>query len=240
MFRHKGQHRTYTHNLKLASLLSFVAGLVNVSGYFSINTLTTNVTGHFTLFAQDIVKNNYHSALFFLLYTLSFFAGAFFSSIAVEFTLRKKERYMYTVPVLIEMLILTTVSLYAVSMNKIHIYTMASLLLFAMGMQNALVTSISNAVVRTTHLTGLFTDLGIEVAQLFFYRQKEQSKRLISVIRLRSAIIGFFFLGCIAGGYGYYLLGMRILLFGVLFLAIGIVYDSVKLRAISIKRKYFK
>lgn len=40
-------------------------------------------------------------------------------------------------------------------------------LLFAMGLQNALVTKISNATVRTTHLTGLFTDLGIELSQLF-------------------------------------------------------------------------
>lgn len=46
----------------------------------------------------------------------------------------------------------------------------AFFMLFAMGIQNSLVTNISKSTVRTTHLTGLFTDLGIELSQLFFYK----------------------------------------------------------------------
>jgi len=46
MFRHRGKSRTLIHNLKLASLLSLVAGIVNVSGLFAVQRLTTNVTGH--------------------------------------------------------------------------------------------------------------------------------------------------------------------------------------------------
>ena len=45
-----------------------------------------------------------------------------------------------------------------------------------MGLQNALVTKVSQSVVRTTHLTGLFTDLGIELSQLFFYRKMSEFK----------------------------------------------------------------
>jgi uncharacterized membrane protein YoaK (UPF0700 family) len=41
----------------------------------------------------------------------------------------------------------------------------AALLCAAMGMQNSMVTRLSGAVVRTTHLTGVVTDLGIEAAQ---------------------------------------------------------------------------
>jgi uncharacterized membrane protein YoaK (UPF0700 family) len=51
MFRHRGKIRTLTHNLNLASLLSFVAGIVNVRGLFAVQRLTTNVTGHFAFFA---------------------------------------------------------------------------------------------------------------------------------------------------------------------------------------------
>jgi uncharacterized membrane protein YoaK (UPF0700 family) len=47
-------------------------------------------------------------------------------------------------------------------------------MLFAMGMQNAMVTKISQSIVRTTHLTGLFTDLGIELSQLFFYKKIDE------------------------------------------------------------------
>ena len=56
MFRHRGKSRTLTHNLKLASLLSFVAGIVNVSGLFAVQRLTTNVTGHFAFFADEMVQ----------------------------------------------------------------------------------------------------------------------------------------------------------------------------------------
>jgi uncharacterized membrane protein YoaK (UPF0700 family) len=49
-------------------------------------------------------------------------------------------------------------------------------MLFSMGVQNSMVTQISNSIVRTTHLTGLFTDLGIELSQLFFYKKKTNEK----------------------------------------------------------------
>jgi len=47
MFRHQGKTRTLSHNKKIASLLSFVAGMVNVAGFLAVQRLTTNVTGHF-------------------------------------------------------------------------------------------------------------------------------------------------------------------------------------------------
>ncbi|MEG1591792.1 hypothetical protein [Chryseobacterium sp.] len=53
MFRHKGKGRTYYHNLKLASILSGVAGLVNITRVLSVNNLTTNVTGHFAFFLNN-------------------------------------------------------------------------------------------------------------------------------------------------------------------------------------------
>lgn len=240
MFRHKGKHRTFIQNLKLASLLSFVAGIVNVSGFFAINTLTTNVTGHFAYFADELVKNRWQQAQIFLLYIIAFFLGAFFSGLAVEYVAKRKPGYMYVIPLLLEMAILTVVSLLSIIVLQAHAHLIAGMLLFAMGMQNALVTSVSNSVVRTTHLTGLFTDLGIELSQLFFYKEPGQKLKLKSSIRLRLAIISFFFLGCLVGGYGYFMFGMAILLLAVLCLGIGLVYDTVKLKIVSIKRKYQK
>jgi uncharacterized membrane protein YoaK (UPF0700 family) len=42
--------------------------------------------------------------------------------------------------------------------------------------QNSMVTQISNSIVRTTHLTGLFTDLGIELSHYFFYKKPNERK----------------------------------------------------------------
>lgn len=240
MFRHRGKSRTLIHNLKLASLLSFVAGIVNVSGLFAVQRLTTNVTGHFAFFADEMVKKNTGQALIFLLYILAFLAGAFVSNFLVEFVSRRNERLINLVPVVIEITILFAIAFADPQTITDHPDTVASFLLFAMGLQNALVTSLSNAVVRTTHLTGLFTDLGIELSQLFFYVKAEDRKKLTSSVRLRLTIIFFFFLGGVTGGYGYILAENKVLFLAVVVLAIALVYDSLKLRLVNLKRKYLR
>ena len=106
-----------------------------------------------------------------------------------------------------------------------------------MGLQNSLVTTISSASVRTTHLTGLFTDLGIELSQLFFYKAKEQKQKLISSIKLRLTIIGFFFIGGIVGGVLYSKLGLYSLVFAAMTLVLGLIYDNIKFKLILLRRK---
>src|SRR4029079_10517504 len=149
MFRHRGKSRTLIHNLKLASLLSFVAGIVNVSGLFAVQRLTTNVTGHFAFFADEMVKKNIGQGIVYLLYILAFLAGAFFSNLLVEIVSRKSERFMNTIPVVIEIAILTVIGLSNAQSIIQNPNKVACFLLFAMGLQNALVTSLSNSVVRT-------------------------------------------------------------------------------------------
>jgi uncharacterized membrane protein YoaK (UPF0700 family) len=76
----------------------------------------------------------------------------------------------------------------------------AGSLLFAMGLQNALVSMISGSVVRTTHLTGTFTDLGIELAQIF-ERAGKNPVLLRSTIKVRVVVIFFFMAGAPSGAY---------------------------------------
>lgn len=238
MFRHRGKSRTLQHNLKLASLLSFVAGIVNVSGFFSIQKLTTNVTGHFAYFADEVIRGNFSEALVYLLYIFAFFFGAFASGLLVELVSKINVRFINIIPLTVEIIILTSIAFFGKDAAVKNANTIACSLLFAMGLQNALVTSISNAVVRTTHLTGLFTDLGIELSQIFFYRRPDQLKRLQSSIKLRLVIISFFFLGCMAGGYTYLLYGLLSLLPAAVILVFGLMYDNLKIRMVLFKRKY--
>jgi uncharacterized membrane protein YoaK (UPF0700 family) len=212
--------------------------MVNVAGLFAVKRLTTNVTGHFAFFADEVSKQNYTLALIFLLYIFAFFFGAFCSNFIVEAISRRNPRWMNTVPVGIEMVLLTTVSLLSPDYILLFSNTVACVLLFAMGLQNALVTSISGAIVRTTHLTGLFTDLGIELSQLFFFRKPDQQQKLRSSIQLRFTIILFFFLGGITGGVGFTYVHVRILLLAVTVLLGGLLYDTVKLKVATLRRKY--
>jgi len=239
MFRHKGKGRTYLHNLKLASALSGVAGIVNIVGVLSVSTLTTNVTGHFAFFSEQLFLGEFHKALVFLLYIGCFLSGAFASSLLMEWSSKHTPRTSYVAPILLEVLLITSASVINRMTTNHFLYTtsLAGILLFAMGLQNALVTRVSQSIVRTTHLTGLFTDLGIELSQLFFYREKSQLSKLRKSIFLRMMIISGFFLGGIVGGFFYLYFGLNTLFFPVGLLLFALLYDNLLFRYYLLKRK---
>ncbi|GEO05702.1 DUF1275 family protein [Adhaeribacter aerolatus] len=211
--------------------------MVNVAGFLSVQRLTTNVTGHFAFFIDEVFKLQFAQSLVYFSYILFFFLGSFVSNLLVEIITRKSERFVYVIPTLIESLILFTVALTGNLLKPGNANLIAFSLLFAMGLQNSLVTRISGALVRTTHLTGLFTDLGIELSQLFFYKLKEQKQKLLATIRLRLRIIIFFFTGGVAGGIFYPYLELYVLLIPATMLLLGLWYDSLKFRIINLRRQ---
>jgi uncharacterized membrane protein YoaK (UPF0700 family) len=237
MFRHKGKTRTLKHNLRIASLLSFVAGIVNVAGFLAVQRLTTNVTGHFAFFVDEIFKLNFWQGFVYFLYIFFFFLGSFVSNLIVEIIAKKHDRLIYIIPIIIESIILLALAIFGQLLIAQNPNLLAYSLLFAMGLQNSLVTTISNATVRTTHLTGLFTDLGIELSQLFFYKQKDQKDKLYSSIKLRLTIIIFFFIGGLLGGIFYSTLQLYVLAIAATVLMIGIMYDNLKLKLMMQNRK---
>ncbi len=237
MFRHQGKTRTLSHNKKIASLLSFVAGIVNVAGFLSVKRLTTNVTGHFAFFVDEVFKFHFSESLVYFFYILFFFLGSFVSSLLIEIITRKNERLIFVIPTIIESVILFSIAFLGQRLIADNSNIIAFSLLFAMGLQNSLVTRISHAIVRTTHLTGLFTDLGIELSQLFFYKAKDQKDKLVSTIRLRLRIIAYFFTGGIVGGVFYSYLELHILFIPATMLIIGLLYDNIKFKILNWKRK---
>lgn len=229
MFIHTGSQRTFKHNLQIASILSFVAGLVNVTGFLSVAQLTTNVTGHFAFFVDEVFKLNFAKSFVYFLYIFFFFLGSFVSSFVIEWSFKNKYSKSNLIPAITEILILFAIPLLEGEMVSSYPDVIACSLLFAMGLQNSFVTTISNASVRTTHLTGLFTDLGIELSQLFFYRSTEQRRKLYSSIKLRLAIISFFFVGGLTGGVFYNAAGINLLYLGGIVLIVGLLYDYLSL-----------
>jgi len=242
MFRHKGKNRTFAHDLRLATLLSFVAGLVNITGVLALKTLTTNVTGHFAFFAEEIMRHDYATAFTFFIFTIFFLIGSFVSSFLEELVSQKNPEVSHIIPITLEMLILIGVGFlgYQSSIFTLEGKLTAFFMLFAMGIQNSLVTNISKSIVRTTHLTGLFTDLGIELSQLFFYKKAEEVKKLKTSIFLRLSIITFFFMGCFSGGIIYQFLEIKTLFVAAFCLLIAQWYDFLRLKFHLIKRKTFQ
>ncbi|MEN9697754.1 MAG: hypothetical protein RLZ56_1175 [Bacteroidota bacterium] len=240
MFRHHGKHRTLSHNLKAASLLSFIAGFVNVVGFLAVQKLTTNVTGHFAFFVDEFFRFQFSKSIIYLLYILSFLLGSFVSNFIIEIVDRTKEKNIFFLPVLIEVFILALLGAFGQFIVVDYPDAVALSLLFTMGLQNSLITTLSNTMVRTTHLTGLFTDLGIELSQLFFHKTPDHRKKLFGSIRLRARIIFFFFLGGSFAGLIYNKTKIYSLVIGAMILFIGLIYDRIKYKYITWKHNTHK
>jgi uncharacterized membrane protein YoaK (UPF0700 family) len=77
----------------------------------------------------------------------------------------------------------------------------------AAGLQNGLATRVSGAIVRTTHITGLVTDIGLTVGAVLRGRPLDR-ERLI----LQSALVGGFVAGGVVGALAFGSLGASALL----------------------------
>lgn len=237
MLRHIGIKRTFRHNLHIAAFLSFVAGGINVLGFIMIGTFTTNVTGHFALFSNEIVDVNLIKAFTYFMYVFSFFSGSFSAAVMVEVILKNNTSNRLIFPLITQSFLLCVISYYTLNSANPSADIIACVLLFSMGMQNSLVTIVSNSIVRTTHLTGLFTDLGIELAQMFFHKRKLQQVKLQASVRLRFNIILFFFIGGVLFGVIYNYIGSYSLYISASILILTIVVDVISLKIRKLQQK---
>jgi uncharacterized membrane protein YoaK (UPF0700 family) len=206
VFSHEGPARSAQKNGILAGYLALTAGFVNASGFILIGSFTSHVTGSIGRLGNDIATHNSSAALFAILLVIMFFLGAFVASIIVETRFSRVSKG-YGVALLLEAALLVVFVFIERLVRATHARELdaeASILCFAMGMQNSLVTRISGAVIRTTHLTGVITDLGIEAAhwyrwhrakltripRLFGSRQAEQPQPA-RVILLGTIVVSF-------------------------------------------------
>jgi uncharacterized membrane protein YoaK (UPF0700 family) len=230
MLRHTGPKRSYSHNIRLAALLCLNAGFINAAGFIAFDVLTTNVTGHAALLAVNTVSLHLREARMVALWLLLFLGGAFFSGWFISKVGRDKAS-AYTVPILIITLVLVVVSFfgpsYDRSLREKELY--AGSLLFSMGMQNALVSMISGSVVRTTHLTGMFTDLGIDLSGAFL-SLRNLNPLLKRRIVLRLVIIGFFLLGGMIGGLLFLRIGFAAFYIPVCILLFALFYEYFRIK----------
>ena len=231
MLHHTGKYRTYAHNVRLAALLCLTAGFVNGAGFLSFYVLTTNVTGHVALFAEKLAAGDFIDARTVGMWMLLFLAGAFVSSFIIR-RVGKEQRFAYTLSICIGIAILLFVAVYGTHMKATVVNTrlLACCLLFAMGLQNAMVSMVSGSVVRTTHLTGIFTDLGIDLSAAIQRNAAEEAKPLRQRILLRLVIIFFFFFGCVSAAYLYPYFGLNEFFIPAAILTIIMFYDIFRVK----------
>ena len=183
--------------------LSFAAGLMNAVGLLAFGAeAVTHLTGTTTLIAGHVGFGRWDSALHLFGIVAAFCAGAVFSGWLIrDEHLRLGRRY--SVALWIEALLILAATQAFLWRDATAYYLLAG----AVGLQNAMATTFSGAVMRTSHLSGMFTDLAIYLGHAL--RGLPVSKKRIAVCLL---VIGGFSGGGLVGALGLRWLGPGILL----------------------------
>lgn len=202
-----GQQRRADFNLNLARYLTFVAGAANAGGFLAVQQYTSHMSGIVASIGDDLVLGRYNLVFASLLALLSFVAGAACTAIMVNWGRRKRLHSLFALP-----LVLESVLLIGFGLTKSSITTIM-LLCFLMGLQNALITKISKTEIRTTHVTGIVTDIGIELGKFFYWNNRSLSQTegivLASREKMRAlfSLLFLFLLGGIVGAFGFQKVG---------------------------------
>lgn len=172
------------------ALLAFIAGIVNATGFLGVQHQgITHLTGTTTLLGIALGNQDFRMAMHFAALILAFMAGCTLSGMIIQdSTLRLGRRYGVVLALEAVLLVL------AVPLLAQDNFLGDCLASAACGLQNAMVSTYSGAVLRTTHFSGTLTDLGIFLGHKLRGLPVDSRR-----VRLLSALVTAFLLGAVAG-----------------------------------------
>jgi uncharacterized membrane protein YoaK (UPF0700 family) len=231
--------RTGQANLHMGVLLALVAGALNAGGFLAVGQYTSHMTGMVSSFADQMVLRNFELATVAMVSWLAFVGGAAITAILVNHSARKGIDNIYARPLLLEAACVLVFGSFggALQIREFAQVSLAVIILcFAMGLQNALITKISSAQIRTTHVTGLTTDLGIELGKLIYWNRTPLSPGQEDVVanrekmKVHAVLIGAFLAGGFSGALGFSHLGF------ISTVPLALVLGTVALAPVFIKK----
>ncbi|MBN1204672.1 MAG: DUF1275 domain-containing protein [Myxococcaceae bacterium] len=149
----------------LALLLASVSGAVNAISFFALGTHTSHMTGNLANVGEFLSNGQWGLAISAGQLVLAFLLGAMTATVLLDVA-RHRQRGRHASALLVEAGTLAAVGLWSSTHPGMKEPTLLWGLSYAMGLQNALVTRVSGAVVRTTHITGVITDIGIQLVKM--------------------------------------------------------------------------
>lgn len=169
------QAHSFVQQARLAITLAWVAGCTNILTILTCGQVTSHISGTASNLGRGLADGAWDTTMYSLFLLGAFFVGAAASALMTELGRRRGWESIYILPMAVEA---TLLALFAIGI-EMHdptsrvtgagLYWLTGLASAAMGLQNATITRISGGVVRTTHATGILTDLGLESVQFTFW-----------------------------------------------------------------------
>ena len=214
----EGALRSENLNRQLAWAMAFVAGAVNAGGFLAVGHYTSHMTGVVSSMADELAVGDLTTALAALAMMLSFLGGAFACTTLISFGQRHRMRSRYALTLAAEAALMLVFGFMGSRLEEQVEFTLpvtVMLLCFIMGMHNAVTSIISGAAVRTTHLTGTITDIGIELSKLSYVNVHNRRGRARIVanrpkLTLLLLILASFLGGGVVGAIGFKHIGFKL------------------------------
>lgn len=207
-----GTQRSHDGNRRLARYLAFVAGAANAGGFLAVQQYTSHMSGIVSSVADNLALGNLGLVMAGAGALLSFVAGAACSAILVNWGRRRRHHSQYALPLMLEAALLVAFGLLGGLLQDhqwLFVPVTVMLLCFIMGLQNAIMTKLSRAEIRTTHVTGMVTDIGIELGKMLYWNGSTDAEDTPAVradgqkLALLASLVGLFFVGGAIGALGF-------------------------------------
>jgi uncharacterized membrane protein YoaK (UPF0700 family) len=201
-----GSKRTESANRHLARYLAFVAGAANAGGFLAVRQYTSHMSGVVAAMADNFALGSLALVFSGLAAMLSFLLGAFLTTLFVRWARGRAMESEYALPLIAEAALLILFGFTGRVFAGGRVLGTVMLLCFNMGLQNAIITKLSNAVIRTTHVTGMVTDIGIALGRIVSSRTGGCAVGVapeLATLRLLTSLIVLFFVGGVTGAIGF-------------------------------------
>jgi len=202
--------RTPEGNTHLGWLLAFIAGATNAGGFLAVQHYTSHMTGLVSVAADSLVLGRQQALITALGALLFFTAGAACTAILVNMGRQRQAHSVFALPLLLEAVCLLVFGLMGAWLAGLHglfVPATVSVLCFTMGLQNALITKVSRAEIRTTHVTGIVTDLGIELGRALYGMGGTPAPVNGPKLRLLGGLLLAFAVGGVVGAWAFKTVG---------------------------------
>lgn len=182
-----------------------IAGAANAGGFFALGHYTSHMTGYLSQLADSVAILQWRLALVSAFAVSTFICGAAFSTLLINWARDHAGRQQFALPLVVQGGLMGVFSLGGFFTSEAGRLLSLASLCFIMGMQNATITKISGARIRTTHATGMVTDIGIELGRALFGWIKPASgvHPDRDKLRILLQLVLAFVLGGIVGALGY-------------------------------------
>jgi uncharacterized membrane protein YoaK (UPF0700 family) len=207
-----GSNRSQAANRQLAHFLALIAGATNAGGYVAVKQYTSHMSGIVSAMADATAVQDFGWLAAGTSALLAFLAGAACTAILVNWGRRRDLNSEYALPLLVEAGLLLCFGLTGAHLERHEWFVLpatVALLCFTMGLQNAIITKISQSEIRTTHLTGMVTDIGIELGKAMYWNRRAGDPERTAVqadldkLWLLISLVGLFFIGGVVGAVGF-------------------------------------